>query len=94
MGRKRRESVEMKCFPIELLSIQGISTLVGHQKWWRFYNQLKYGTYRRKHGADALAEAESRARKKIIKLLKVADRLACEYPHLEVQLNDIRDSLN
>lgn len=73
---------------------QAISTLVGHQKWWRFYDQLKYGTYRRKHGADNLAEAESRARQKIIQLTKVADKLACEYPHLEAQLNEIRDSLN
>lgn len=78
----------------ELLSIQGISTLVGHQKWWRFYDQLKYGTYRRKHGADSLGEADCRARKKLIQLVKVANRLACEYPCLEAQLNDIRDSLN
>ncbi|KAI9562849.1 hypothetical protein GHT06_010304 [Daphnia sinensis] len=94
MDRNRLEQLDHNIAEAVVTKRRGISTLVNHQKWWRFYDQLKYGTYRKKHGADALAEAESRARKKLIQLLKVTDRLACEYPHLEAQLNDIRDSLN
>ncbi|XP_046449237.1 coiled-coil domain-containing protein 40-like [Daphnia pulex] len=94
MDRNRLEQLDHDIAEAVVTKRRAISTLVGHQKWWRFYDQLKYGTYRRKHGADSLAEAESRARQKLIQLTKVADKLACEYPHLEAQLNEIRDSLN
>lgn len=67
--------------------------LVTHQKWWRFYDQLKCGTYRRKHNADTLAEAEARVRHKITHLATVADKLATSHPHLAAQLNEIRESL-
>lgn len=73
---------------------QAIATLTGHQKWWRFYDQLKNGNYRRKHGADHLGDAESRVRQRVVHLITVTDTLAAAHPHLADQLAEIRDSLN
>lgn len=73
---------------------QAIATLANHQKWWRFYDQLKNGTYRRKYPAESLADAESRVRQRIAHLVTVTDTLANEHPHLATKLVEIRDSLN
>ncbi len=42
-----------------------MARLVHQQRWWRFYEQVRNGAYKRHHGPnDSLVEAESRAREK------------------------------
>lgn len=71
-----------------------MADLVVQQKWWRFWDGLKRGTYRRKYGTEAtLSELEARARQKMSSLITVANQLAKEYPKLAMELKDISNSL-
>lgn len=74
---------------------QAIGDLTVQQQWWRFYDQLRRGVYRRRQagGSESLAESEARARQNLVNLAAVADRLGRQHPHLAVQLNEIRESL-
>ena len=73
---------------------QAVAELAAHQKWWRFYEQLRRGTYRRRYLDDSLSELEARANQRLASLAEVATRLAQDFPQLTAKLTDVRASLN
>lgn len=68
-----------------------MARLVHQQRWWRFYEQVRNGAYKRHHGPnDSLVEAESRAREKTQHIQQVLGKLIGQFPHLADLLDAIR----
>ena len=73
---------------------QAVAELTSQQKWWRFYEQLRRGSYRRRYQDDSLSDLEARANQRIASLADVTTRLTEDFPDLKAKLVEVRASLN
>ena len=92
--QKKLDALNEQIADLSSAKKQAVAELARQHKWWRFWEGIKRGGYRRRFRADAnLAELEARARQRAANMAGVADRLAKEYPQLRRQLKEVSQLL-
>ena len=88
------ESISHLTIKVEDLAtekIEVVTELSHHQRWWRFFESVRNGQYKRRFSqTDGLIEAESRIRERMSQIRHALDKLAEDFPHLADRLAQIQ----